>query len=165
MKKITNMKELVEDAHDRAKRKGWWDGETRPENEVFWEKAALIHSEISEALECYRNGEMDTVYDTDSKPTGFWTEIADVVIRCADWAGWANATLELKPLCPYSEPVPWVIFALHASVTSAERDGFEDLISHCFDMAEAHGVDLWEEINTKSAYNETRPKRHGGKKC
>jgi len=57
--------------HKNAKEKGFWDEERN-----FGEALALIHSEVSEALEAYRN------YDTD----GIGEELADIVIRVFDLA-------------------------------------------------------------------------------
>lgn len=38
-----------------------------------------------------------------------------------------------------------------------------DIVIRAFDTAEAIGVDIERAINKKSAYNATRPHRHGGK--
>lgn len=126
-----------------AKDKGWWRGTevecgdstvftARPVGEVL----ALIHSEVSEALEEYRDGhdlrrtryvhKDGTVCDaeaqcrsalgvnSDAKPEGFPIELADVLIRvldaCAEW-----------------------------------------------------DIDIEEAMRVKVLYNSTRPERHGGK--
>jgi hypothetical protein len=56
---------------------------------AFGEKMALIHSEISEALEEFRNGRaLAEVYDSDEdsrKPEGVPIELADAVIRILDF--------------------------------------------------------------------------------
>ncbi len=55
------------------------------------ERLVLIHSEVSEALECYRDGDMISEishlnYGAEGKPVGFPTELADIVIRVFDLA-------------------------------------------------------------------------------
>jgi NTP pyrophosphatase (non-canonical NTP hydrolase) len=76
--------ELIRDAHERAVRKGWWP-EGTPVNVP--EKLCLIHSEISEALECYRDLEPNVFLSENGKPEGFAIELADAVIRIADLCG------------------------------------------------------------------------------
>lgn len=53
---------------------------------TFGERIALVHSELSEALEDYREGlEPGHVWRTDEgKPCGIPSELADVVIRVLD---------------------------------------------------------------------------------
>ena len=73
--------------HAVAKGKGWWETERNVP-----EQLALMHSEISEALEEYRKGnKLDYVYygyveeqRQWSKPEGFAIELADCVIRIMD---------------------------------------------------------------------------------
>lgn len=83
--------ELVTAAHELAKSKGWWP-EGEPVN--IPEKLALIHSEVSEALEEYRGGTMGTVIREGGKPEGFDVELADIVIRVADLCGRLSIDLE-----------------------------------------------------------------------
>ena len=128
--------DLINDAHQNAKAKGWHD-----EKRSFGELIALCHSELSEALEEYRNGREPTdcyyvcnkcsigpcalnseygadEYDCEStpseKPEGIAIELADVVIRIADMCG-------------------------------------------------LYDIDLEAAIREKMAYNSTRPLKHGGK--
>jgi NTP pyrophosphatase (non-canonical NTP hydrolase) len=82
MKHDMTIKELIKDAHERAKAKGWWEGETNVP-----EKLCLVHSEISEALESYRDNEPHVFISENGKPEGFAIELADAVIRIADLCG------------------------------------------------------------------------------
>ena len=90
---------LVKTAHTAATDKGFWDDE----NPNLGEKIALIHSELSEALEEVRAGHKpDEVYEVDGKPEGLPIELADAVIRVADLCGYygidLNAAVDKKLL-------------------------------------------------------------------
>lgn len=69
--------ELVEVSYSQARKLGWCDKTVEVP-----EMIALIHSEASEALEAYRNG--DPIYyvnRTTGKPEGIVSEFADILIR------------------------------------------------------------------------------------
>lgn len=86
------LNELVKAAHENAKARGFWDGE----NHNIGEKLALIHSEVSEALEELRVGSTPTAIHElkEGKIVGFPVELADVVIRVADLCGHLGIDLE-----------------------------------------------------------------------
>ena len=65
--------------HDNARAHGWWESD-RPIPELI----CLLHSECSEALEAYRNNDMEN----------FPEELADIAIRLLDTAGGLGINLE-----------------------------------------------------------------------
>lgn len=93
--------ELVKKAHENAKKHGFWD-----EPPAFGTSIALIHSELSEALEEVRAGnppvyykdpfgeKTDRRFGVEYKPEGYVTELADAVIRIADLCGFMGIDLE-----------------------------------------------------------------------
>ena len=99
------MLDLIGEAHGCAIEKGWWntkDGEwvlsgldrRQKAEEDFPALLALIHSEVSEALEAYRkpeqgypDGDAWGWIGPNGKPEGILSELADVVIRIFDLVG------------------------------------------------------------------------------
>ena len=102
-----NINDLCKKAHENAVSKGFWE-----EERSFAEQIALMHSELSEALEEYRDGnDLAEVYykcgtprigecneDCEKpicyKPEGIPIELADVLIRIFDTAAHYEIDLE-----------------------------------------------------------------------
>lgn len=70
---MATVKKLVDISHHIAKEKGWWD-DVRNDGELI----ALMHSELSEALEAMRNH---------AKEEDIAEELADCCIRIFDYCG------------------------------------------------------------------------------
>jgi NTP pyrophosphatase (non-canonical NTP hydrolase) len=80
LKKKLPINDLIKECHSVAKSKGWWD-ELRNEGELI----ALMHSELSEALEAMRNH---------AGNDALAEELADCCIRIFDYCGWKEIDLE-----------------------------------------------------------------------
>lgn len=118
-----NINELAKDIHENAVNHGFWEKEPS-----FPEIIALIHSELSEALEEYRNGnppvygtcavsrehcphygECDTHDPSGCKPEGIAVELADAVIRILDYTAAAGIDMEavITAKCRYNVGRPY----------------------------------------------------------
>ena len=83
MELTTPLNALAREIHDNAKAHGFWDEERN-----FGEMIALMHSELSEALEEHRKGKPPVYYvrvpDMPLKLEGTATELVDTIIRVLD---------------------------------------------------------------------------------
>lgn len=99
---MSEINNLIKEVHQTAIEKGWWEKE-RPPLEIY----ALIHSEISEAVEEVRNSKPALHFGISGqglpkaecivqnlKPEGELIELADAVIRIFDYCGHKKWDLE-----------------------------------------------------------------------
>lgn len=89
------LQDLINRSAQQATDAGFHD-EDITNRTVFASKLALIHSEVSEALEETRNGRslVKNWQTLPDKPEGVPAELADIVIRVFDLAGWLQIDLE-----------------------------------------------------------------------
>lgn len=123
------MKTIRQDNADRG-----FDAKVTPEDpKMFSEKMLLVVSEVSEALEEYRNGRVvDFLY--------FMNKLG---FEHQDEARFREAPTLNKP-----EGIPVEL---------------ADAVIRIFDFAEANGIDLEKAIELKLEYNRSRPYKHGRK--
>lgn len=76
---------------DASRDRGWWDDALPPSPTTIAVKLALIHSEISEALEGVRTGSHDVHLPN---RLSVEVELADALIRICDLAGALTLDLE-----------------------------------------------------------------------
>lgn len=126
---------------------GWYDS-TRS----FGEDIALLHSEVSEALEAYRvHGTKRVVADNATFPYSEIVEIPPGEEYPKQWSyvhkeGATETEREMKPSKP--EGVP---------------SELADVLVRLLDMSSRYNVDLFAEWRSKMDYNWTRGYRHGNK--
>ena len=114
--------------------KGWRAPGDEPRN--MGELIALLHSEVSEAFEAYRNNEPQLWYEHKGK----------------DWKWEGPQTLTDNTTGEVTLGKPQGIASELA-----------DVLIRIFDMADENDIPLAEVVIAKHAYNQTRPWKHGGK--
>jgi NTP pyrophosphatase (non-canonical NTP hydrolase) len=77
---MNDLREFQREIHQTAKEHGWWD-EPRENGTLI----ALMHSELSEALEALRGDKSDKHL---ARFSGVEVELGDTVIRILDFAEW-----------------------------------------------------------------------------
>lgn len=135
---MKSINQWVNNIHNYAKEKGWWDNPQRTPLEIHM----LVVSEVAEASECVRNGEPPVHYGKIDK----WGDN----IKSQDAGNNQIWLLE-----------PWE----SAGKTKLEGEAVElaDAVIRIMDYFGSKGWDLEAVMEVKHAYNQKRPYRHGGK--
>ena len=120
--------EMCRKLHDVNVKNGFYEGDVN-----IGERLALVHSEVSEALECDRKGMF-------TDPSG--TYVAEMS--------------EISDDSSFK-----VAFQRHVKDTF--EDELADIVIRVMDLAEYKGIDLWAHIKAKVRYNSLRPYKHGKK--
>ena len=135
------LNELAKEVYNIAKAHGWHE-----EDRGFPEIVALCHSELSEALEEYRNGRPNKWYACE--------EIFGSGNPCDPKDQYECANYSFKDKCKYRSAKPEGIAVEMA-----------DCIIRILDWCGKEKIDIDSIIREKINFNQTRPYRHGGKKA
>jgi hypothetical protein len=174
-----NLNEFAKECHQLSRDKGWYDDRDLTDPDVQHCMRGLIISELAEALECVRSGDVKADYeevpapfgmsgvpDFLKKPVGLPSELADVVIRCLDFSeAYPNLQIEYSlPRLYVTECTPTRIgAAIYRAMKTVTLINLSWVVDICYGIAKAYGIDLDAAILEKHAFNKTRPHRHGGK--
>ena len=172
-----DIKRLAAKINKTAHEKGWYEKGERN----FHEVVALMHSELSEALEEWRAGHGITeVRIENGKPEGVPIELADAYIRIIDTCHELELPIETLGGSVSDKSIPFSvdIANLHWGLSQALDDLDLDVTkpepkswqlgavaAEIERVCENWGIDLEAAVLQKMAYNESRPYRHGGKKA
>ena len=151
-------------------KEGWFCGS--PDGELY----EMCFPTIAELIEDWRNchGLTETWLADSGKPCGIPSELADVVIRLADLCG-AHGIVPADIVTPtehaivggdlleQTEQLQRVL--MHLAADNAREFNAALALDWCYSFALLHGIDLAGAIETKLAFNATRPARHGGKRA
>ncbi|MCL2207229.1 MAG: hypothetical protein FWB90_03930 [Fibromonadales bacterium] len=135
------LNKLAQEVHKVAKEHGWWDNPL-----TFGEIIALVHSELSEALNEYRN-EKGNLYYTCYHPNLGKGEICETHSDA-----FCNAADDIETVkCAFAKPEGVAI-------------ELADAIMRILDYCGRENIDIDRAVKEKCEYNKGRDYRHGGKK-
>lgn len=126
--------ELKKHVSECAHEHGWWP----PEGRNMGEMIALMHSELSEALESWRDDEPTLFYTLDEPPAD------SGLVGPQRWEGPQELAGVLGKPCGLASE-------------------FADVIIRILDTCHTLDIPVTEALIRKHEYNLTRPYRHGGK--
>jgi len=129
--KITNLKTFTKAVHENAKSKGFYNGIVELPTCL-----ALIHSEVSEALEVLRKHD-STKHQLEDK-----VDVDDVLMA-------------------YEAGAVGVIEEYEVKIKNTFAAELADIVLRVFDLSEYVGINIEHHLVLKNAYNKSRPAKHG----
>lgn len=164
--------ELQKEIYSINKANGWHD---KVPSKL--EQHALFHTEITEAYNEFIAGRLETWYQEDGKPEGYYTELADVVIRILDYFsldGWTYNSEQENPYSWSATDGATFTLVLHGEICNAteqvrankqmnEAIVLNYIILFIDAFLASNSQSLTDLIAEKIAYNKTRGYRYGGK--
>lgn len=118
---------------------GWYE-----EDQPIGVRLAVIHSEVSEALEADRNGKRNKV------------ELFLEDLR--------YGRLGMEDFTPDNESAAWIKNRFETTIKDSFADELADVVIRVLDLAQHENIDLESHIEAKIRYNALRGYKHGGKK-
>ena len=148
---MSDLSEIAADVHATAKASGWWDEDSRPS---FAEALALIHSEVSEALEEWRCGLLYSYQGFVESPTA--VKIPGIEAPTAE----DDSVSRMRPR-DFADRLAMAEAGWKPVGIPSEM---ADIVIRVLDVCEGFGIPLAEALELKAAFNKTRAYRHGGKR-
>lgn len=140
------LKELCEKAYAAAKANGWYDVPEGQQPPTFGDRIALCHSELSEALEAYR----------DRGDNGYTVGPLDAYYR--------TPTTGRVTMIPKTEYIAMGEIGYSLNKPEGVPAELADVVIRIADMCGFYGIDLQKAVEEKMEYNATRSYRHGNKR-
>jgi len=138
---MKTINELATDIHLNNKAKGFYDKEKN-----LGEMLCLVHSEVSEALECDRKSKYSS---------GLLSRERDTLE--------GEERITLYEVLEYRLEDEKFFDVFERTVKDSFEDELADIIIRVMDLAHYKGIDLEKHILLKMRYNSLRPRKHGKK--